>query len=105
MTRIFIAGTLSLAFSSMCCMQPKSMEQTPHDYSPAYRTMDYLSVAKVIQHQGGPYVVNLKNNKKRLIVVGCPHSSDPDAVEFKLIETYFNNLQPQIVFNEGGEIP
>jgi hypothetical protein len=86
-------------------MQPKSMEQTSHDYPPTYRTMDYLSVAKVIRHQGGPYVVNLKNNEKRLIVVGCPHSSDPDAIEFKLIETYFNNLQPQVVFNEGGEIP
>ena len=51
-----------------------------------------------------PYTVDLQKNKKRLIVVGTLHSMNPDNPMFTKIEEIFNELNPEITINEGGQV-
>jgi hypothetical protein len=93
-----ISALLLVLFLS--CSSSNTSEQKT-----GFTTRDYLDVAEVIKTQGGPYVVNLKNdNGKQIVVVGCPHSRDTTSIEFDLIETYFRHLHPDVAFNEGGQV-
>jgi hypothetical protein len=49
-------------------------------------------------------VIDLRKGNKRLVLIGCSHTRDTTSSEFTAIELYFKELQPQITFNEGGQI-
>lgn len=51
-----------------------------------------------------PYVIDVKNGNKRIVFIGCEHQMAANHPQFAAIETYFKALQPQITFNEGGQI-
>lgn len=68
-------------------------------------TIDYITVGKMMDSIHPPYVINLRNGNKRLVFIGCDHNHDSTHAQFKTIEHYFNELQPELAFNEGGQIP
>ena len=49
-----------------------------------------------------PYILDIKNNNKHLVYYGAKHSFNPADSMFKEIEKRFNDLKPDIAFNEGG---
>jgi hypothetical protein len=69
-----------------------------------YRMVDYVEVGKGFDTVRTPYVIDLKNGYKRLVFVGCEHTRDTAHPQFAAIERYFSDLEPQIAFNEGGQI-
>jgi hypothetical protein len=70
----------------------------------AYRTIDYVTVGKMMDTAKVPYVIDLKNGKKRLVFIGCDHSRDTTSGFYKVIGQYFKELKPEIAFNEGGQV-
>lgn len=69
-----------------------------------YETLDYVAVGKVFPTIQAPYIIDVKNNNKRIVFVGCEHIRDTTHQQFATIEKYFNELKPQIAFNEGGQV-
>jgi hypothetical protein len=70
-----------------------------------YQTLDYVSVGKLFGSTKWPYIIDLKNENKRLVFVGCNHVyCDSTHPQFAKIEKYFKTFKPQIAFNEGGQI-
>jgi len=51
-----------------------------------------------------PYVLILKNKTKQLTVVGTQHSRDTASSMFTIIENDFDELKPEIIINEGGNL-
>ncbi|ASZ14132.1 hypothetical protein KTO58_03340 [Chitinophaga pendula] len=68
------------------------------------KTIDYVTVGKMMDTIKPPYVIDLANHDKRLVFIGCDHNRDSTYPQFKVIEKYFNDIQPGITFNEGGQI-
>lgn len=52
-----------------------------------------------------PYIVDIKNASKHIIVYGSHHLFDSQDSIVTDIQKKFKELQPDIVFNEGGEWP
>jgi hypothetical protein len=69
-----------------------------------YQTIDYVTVGELMQTVETPYVIDLSNEKKHLVLIGCSHTRDTTSKEFTTIEQYFQELKPQIAFNEGGTV-
>lgn len=72
----------------------------------SYQTRDYLQVAKILDANPAdnfPFVINLKAGKKQLIFIGSAHTRDITK-QADSIDYYFTQLQPQIAFNEGGQV-
>lgn len=72
----------------------------------SYQTKDYLKVAQFLESNPAdhfPFVLKLHSGKKQLIFIGTAHTREitkqADTIDF-----YFNQLQPQIAFNEGGQV-
>lgn len=70
-----------------------------------YQTIDYVTVGQQFSSVETPYVIDLKKGNKRLVFIGCSHTRDTTSSEFTTIEKYFEELLPQVTFNEGGQIP
>ncbi|MEJ8800514.1 hypothetical protein [Pontibacter sp. H249] len=70
-----------------------------------YQMVDYVTVGQQFSSIETPYIIDLKKGNKRLVFIGCSHTRDTTSTEFTTIEKYFKELQPQITFNEGGQIP
>lgn len=70
-----------------------------------YKLISYLDIR--VDSMGNlpqnPYVINLKNGKKQLLVIGTQHTRDPLHPMFKVIENAFKDFKPQILIHEGGE--
>jgi hypothetical protein len=66
--------------------------------------IDYVEVGKGFDTVKTPHVIDLRNGNKRLVFVGCEHTRDTAHPQFAAIERYFNDLKPQIAFNEGGQV-
>ncbi len=70
-----------------------------------YQTLDYVQVGKLFETTKWPYIIDLKNENKHLVFVGCNHVYDDTThPQFAVIEQYFKDFKPQIAFNEGGQI-
>lgn len=76
--------------------------QTTH--TGPYKTRNYVRVGKRMTRVQPPYVIDLRHRTKRLVFVGCDHNRDSTHRQFATIERYFTDLNPQITFNEGGQI-
>ena len=83
------------------CQRKGATEKQPTD---GYSTIDYVTVGSVFDTVQAPYVVDVTNQDKRIVFVGCVHIRDSTHQQFAAIRRYFNELQPQIAFNEGGQV-
>lgn len=70
-----------------------------------YQMIDYVTVGQQFSSIETPYVIDLRKGDKRLVFIGCSHTRDTTSSEFTTIEKYFEELQPQVTYNEGGQIP
>ncbi|MCZ4222554.1 hypothetical protein [Pedobacter rhodius] len=68
------------------------------------KTIDYVTVGKMMDTITPPYVVDAMHGKKHVILIGCDHNRNPDHLQVKIIESHFEGLKPQIAFNEGGQV-
>lgn len=70
----------------------------------SYKIVSYLKIK--VDSLGNlptnPYVIDLKNKGKRLIVIGTQHTFDTLSPVFIAIEKAFTEFRPEIVINEGG---
>lgn len=67
-------------------------------------TIDYVTVGQMMDTIKAPYVIDLTSGGKRLVFIGCDHNRDSTYPQFKVIEKYFKDLQPEVTFNEGGQV-
>ncbi|GAB3884833.1 hypothetical protein [Spirosoma agri] len=51
-----------------------------------------------------PYIIDLANRSKRLVFVGCTHVRDSTDQQFTTLQRLFSELNPQVGFNEGGQL-
>lgn len=70
-----------------------------------YQTLDYVKVGQMFDTIRTPYLIDLSKGRKRIVFIGCSHTRDSTDRQYTVIEQYFKELQPQIAFNEGGQIP
>lgn len=70
----------------------------------SYRTNDYVTVGRMMDTVKTPYVIDLVKGKKRVVFIGCEHTRDTLHPQFRILKSYFDKLQPQIAFNEGGQV-
>jgi hypothetical protein len=70
----------------------------------SYRTNDYVTVGRMMDTVKTPYVIDLVKGKKRVVFIGCEHIRDTLHPQFRILKSYFDHLQPQIAFNEGGQV-
>lgn len=66
---------------------------------------NYAQVGKMMDTIKAPYIIDLKNHRKRLILIGCDHVRDTNHPQFQSIKVSFKQIVPQIAFNEGGQLP
>lgn len=92
---------LFLVHGIMAGCQPKKAKDEPEQ---RFRTVDYVEVGRRMEHAQTPYVIDVANGLKRLVFIGCNHVRDSTDQQFTLIQQYFNQLKPQVAFNEGGQI-
>ena len=71
-----------------------------------YQTISYLDIDidSLGMLPNVPYVVDLKKDNKRLIVIGTLHSRDTNNPMFGSIEKIFKEFEPEIAINEGGQV-
>lgn len=91
---------LSPVLLFMACGQPGSDKSK----TAPYKMVDYVTVGKMMDTVKAPYIIDISNDKKRVIFIGCDHNYDPTHPQVTIIPRYFNALQPQIAFNEGGQV-
>ena len=83
-----------------------------------YPTIDYLVVTTILDSLNaelqrqmdstGTYnqpVMILTKGKKQLVFFGANHTRDKDNHQFIQLKELFEHSNPQIAFNEGGQIP
>ena len=91
--------TLSLAVFLILWTTHASAQQS-------YKTISYLKIK--VDSLGNlptnPYIINLENKRKRLVVIGTQHTRDTSSPVFIEIEKAFKNWQPGVVINEGGNL-
>ena len=72
----------------------------------SYETISYLKIK--VDSLGNlpvnPYIINLENKDKRLVVIGTQHTRDTSSPLFVEMEKAFKNWQPAVVINEGGNL-
>ncbi len=51
-----------------------------------------------------PYVVDVDQGPKRVVFFGTVHVRDSTHRQFAILKNYFEDLQPQLAFNEGGQV-
>lgn len=73
--------------------------------SSTYTVLDYVKVGKMMDTVQTPYVIDVAGKEgKRIVFIGCVHEADSTHPQYGVIEKYFSNLKPQVVFNEGGQM-
>ncbi|MBL7816615.1 MAG: hypothetical protein JNL70_16460 [Saprospiraceae bacterium] len=90
-----------LLFLIIGCQQ--TVKTTNDNTTTHYVTKTYVEVGRLFDSITPPYIIDLTNGNKRLVFVGCEHQLPDTHRQFKIIEQYFNELNPQITFNEGGQ--
>ena len=90
-----------IAVTIFGCQAPVKKDPVP---TVAFRTIDYVTVGKMMDSIRPPYVIDLSNQHKRVVFIGCDHNRDSTHPQYGIIQRYFDDLKPQIAFNEGGQI-
>lgn len=98
---VCISFLLLIIIGAQSCSSSNKINQ-----SQAYEFVSYLEID--IDERGNlpevPYVLNIKNNNKELLVIGVMHSQDSTNIMFKEIENLYAAFQADLVINEGGEL-
>ena len=101
-----LALLLSVFITCLACKKDQPKQK--------YTTINYLKVNKIQENlnkllQGNVYDVWRKNacfnnslGDKHLTFVGTSHNQDTTHAQFQILEELFNEVKPQIAFNEGG---
>jgi hypothetical protein len=80
--------------------------KSDHRQNDDYHLISYLDIA--VDSMGrlprNPYVIDLANNSKRLVVVGTQHSYDSLNPMYQEMEQLFYAVKPDIIINEGGDL-
>ncbi len=87
-----------------CFAGCKTASKTSASAESKYPGVDYVQVGKLTGLYDDPYIFNLRNGKKEIVFIGTEHTNNPKHKQFKIIETYFSHLVPQIAFHEGGPL-
>ncbi|GAB3759100.1 hypothetical protein GCM10028817_33170 [Spirosoma pomorum] len=69
-----------------------------------YQMRDYVWVGQRMERVTAPYVIDTQYGKKHVVLVGCSHVRDTSSAQFATIQRQFARLEPQVAFNEGGQI-
>ncbi|MEO6720063.1 MAG: hypothetical protein ABIN67_06840 [Ferruginibacter sp.] len=71
-----------------------------------YKLISYLNIPvdSVGNLPKNPYVIDLTNKNKHLIVIGTQHSRDTANKLFTEIEKIFYQFKPELIINEGGNL-
>lgn len=71
-----------------------------------YKLISYLNIRvdSVGNLPKNPYVIDLTNKNKHLIVIGTQHSRDTTNRLFTEIEKIFYQFKPGLIINEGGNL-
>lgn len=102
MTNIIMRFLIFVFFSGILTSCNNFKTDTKEDYKlTSYLDIKVDSLGKLPTN---PYVVDLKKNRKHLIVIGTLHSIDTNNLMFVDIEKVFINLKPEIAINEGGQV-
>ncbi|MBN8837662.1 MAG: hypothetical protein J0I09_10400 [Sphingobacteriia bacterium] len=96
------ASLLISVISFLSCHCPKTKNTVS---KPGYPVRDYVLVGKMMDTVKTPYIIDVAAKNKRVVFIGCVHDVDSTHPQFKIIEKYFDEVKPQIAFNEGGQIP
>jgi uncharacterized Rmd1/YagE family protein len=99
MKNLILFFPLILFFS--CKETPKKEVFPPITH---FETRNYVKVGQLFDSIKPAYVIDVSNGNKRIVFIGCEHQMAANHPQFAAIETYFKALQPQITFNEGGQI-
>lgn len=57
-----------------------------------------------MEHVKTPYVIDAQYGRKHVLLVGCNHTRDTSSPQCVVIQQQFRKLQPQVAFNEGGQL-
>ncbi len=91
---------LLLTLASAC-----QNRKVPEDeVSTGYQMIDYVEVGKMMDTLEAPYVINVEQGSKRVVFFGTVHVRDSTHRQFAILKNYFDELQPQLAFNEGGQV-
>jgi hypothetical protein len=96
---------ICLGFLFSCKKEEKNIEYPTIDYLTVKLKLDTLN--KSYRESGiFPTVISTSfNGKKAITFFGASHVRDAEHPQFKLLMKSFNEQNPQIAFNEGGQIP
>lgn len=83
------------------CQNQKTVEEVS---SVGYQMVDYVKVGEMMDTVEAPYVIDVQQGKKRVVLVGCVHVYDSTHQQFTVLQNYFKEIRPQIAFNEGGQV-
>ena len=70
----------------------------------SFTMRNYVWVGKRMEHVKTPYVIDTQHGRKHVLLVGCNHTRDTSSPQFVVIQQRFRQLQPQVAFNEGGQL-
>lgn len=79
-------------------------EQSQTTVNNSFPTIDYVTVGQRMLQVQTPYIIDVSNQSKRLVLVGCDHVRDSTNSQFRTLQYQFNRVKPQITFNEGGSV-
>lgn len=65
---------------------------------------NYVWVGKRMERVKTPYVIDARHGRKHVLLIGCNHTRDTASPQFVVIQQQFRKLQPQVAFNEGGQL-
>ncbi|MGH2624770.1 MAG: hypothetical protein ACRDE7_13965, partial [Sphingobacterium sp.] len=65
---------------------------------------DYVEVGKVLNTVQLPYTLKFNNQNKELLAVGFSHTYDINNPQLSVLKKLFQEFNPDIVLNEGGQI-
>src|SRR6187549_3568276 len=100
---------LTLLLFSGCTTPEESSGYTVHDYRNVKLYLDTLNAKLQAEYDStGTYTIpytDLSNeSNKHLIFFGTSHTRDSSHPQWAQLIKAFNSLNPQIAFNEGGQI-
>ncbi|WP_124562374.1 hypothetical protein [Pedobacter sp. KBW01] len=98
--------TVMLWLSGMCLLSCNILRKGNSISLNHYTVRDYVKVGKIMDTVKTPYVIDVRSkNGKRIVFIGCVHDAVSTHPQFSIIGKYFAELKPELVFNEGGQIP